>query len=123
MEMQSFGVRDQFADRVRLVSRMKQHHRVGVDCARQVGRTEPRDRLDDGGCAHWQLFDTHYDDYNRPNGGGKGPYPVHRGQNTLIDFTARENPKVKGEKVEEIRDDSIVKELDESGFVKSLGLK
>jgi len=58
-----------------------------------------------------------------PHGGGKGPYPVNRGQNTLIDFTARDNPKVKNIKVEEIRDDSIVKELDESGFVKSLGLK
>jgi len=53
----------------------------------------------------------------------KVPYPVNRGWQTLIDFTARDNPKVKDVKAEEILDDSIVKELDESGYVKSLGLK
>ena len=53
----------------------------------------------------------------------KVPYPVNRGWKTLIDFTARDNPKVKDVKTEEILDDSIVKELDESGFVKNLGLK
>jgi hypothetical protein len=53
----------------------------------------------------------------------KIPYPVNRGWKTLIDFTARDNPKVKEVKAEELLDDSIVKELDESGFVKSLGLK
>ena len=53
----------------------------------------------------------------------KVPYPVNRGWKTLIDFTARDNPKVKDVKAEEILDDSIVKELDESGFVKSVGLK
>ena len=60
---------------------------------------------------------------HHPHGGGKVPYPVNRGWKTLIDFTARDNPKVKDVKVEEILDDSIVKELDESGFVRSLGLK
>jgi len=34
-----------------------------------------------------------------------------------------DNPKVKDVKAEEILDNSIVKELDESGIVKSLGLK
>jgi ABC-type nitrate/sulfonate/bicarbonate transport system substrate-binding protein len=53
----------------------------------------------------------------------KVPYPVNRGWKTLIDFTARDNPKVKDVKAEDILDDSIVKELDESGFVKSLGLR
>jgi ABC-type nitrate/sulfonate/bicarbonate transport system substrate-binding protein len=53
----------------------------------------------------------------------KVPYPVNRGWKTLIEFTARDNPKVKDIRPEEILDDSIVKELDESGFVKSLGLK
>lgn len=51
------------------------------------------------------------------------PYPVNRGWKTLIDFTARDNPKVKEVKAEDILDESIVRELDENGFVKSLGLK
>ena len=41
----------------------------------------------------------------------------------LATFTARDNPKVKEVKTEEILDDSVMKELDDSGFVKSLGLK
>lgn len=53
----------------------------------------------------------------------KVPYPVNKGWKTLIDFTARDNPKVKDVKAEEILDDSIMRELDESGFVKGLGLK
>jgi len=53
----------------------------------------------------------------------KVPYPINRGWKTLIDFTARDNPKVKDVKAEEILDDSIMRELDESGFVKSVGLK
>jgi len=53
----------------------------------------------------------------------KVPYPVNRGWQTLIDFTARDNPKVKDVKAEEILDDSIMKELDDSGFVKAVGLK
>ncbi len=51
------------------------------------------------------------------------PYPVNKGWKTLIDFTARDNPKVKAVKADEILDDSVMKELDESGFVKGLGLK
>ena len=51
------------------------------------------------------------------------PYPVNKGWKTLIDFTARDNPKVPDVKVEEILDDSIIRELDQSGFIKSLGLR
>jgi ABC-type nitrate/sulfonate/bicarbonate transport system substrate-binding protein len=53
----------------------------------------------------------------------KVPYPVNKGWKTLIEFTARDNPKVRDVKAEEILDDSIMKELDDSGFIKSLGLK
>jgi len=53
----------------------------------------------------------------------KVPYPVNKGWKTLIEFTARDNPKVREVKAEEILDDSIMKELDDSGFIKSLGLK
>ena len=53
----------------------------------------------------------------------KVPYPIASGWKTLIDFTARDNPRVRDVKTEEILDDSIVRELDESGFIKSLGLK
>ena len=50
-------------------------------------------------------------------------YPVAKGWKTLIDFTARDNPKVRDVKVEEVLDNSVIRELDESGFIKSLGLK
>ena len=53
----------------------------------------------------------------------KVPYPVHKGWKTLIEFPARDNPKVRDDKAEDILDDSVVRELDDSGFVKSLGLK
>jgi hypothetical protein len=53
----------------------------------------------------------------------KVPYPVNKGWKTLIEFTARDNPKVRDVKSEEILDDSIMKELDDSGFIKSLGLR
>lgn len=53
----------------------------------------------------------------------KIPHPVNKGWKTLIDFTARDNPKVRDVKAKEILDDSVVKELDESGFIRSLGLK
>lgn len=53
----------------------------------------------------------------------KVPYPVAKGWKTLIDFTARDNPKIRDIKVEEVLDDTIVRELDESGFIKGLGLK
>lgn len=53
----------------------------------------------------------------------KIPYPVAKGWPELIDFTARQNPRVKEIKLEEVLDDSIIRELDESGFIKSIGLK
>ncbi|HEX9787361.1 MAG TPA: hypothetical protein VGB09_05005, partial [Candidatus Binatia bacterium] len=53
----------------------------------------------------------------------KVPYPVNKGWTTLIEFTARDNPKVRDVKAEEVLDDSIMRELDESGFIRSLGLK
>ena len=75
-----------------------------------------------GGVNDDEILEIAYDIYvNKIR--AKIPYPVNRGWKTLIDFTARDNPKVKDVKAEEILDDSIVKELDESGFVKSLGLK
>ena len=75
-----------------------------------------------GGVNDDEILEIAYDIYvNKIR--AKIPYPVNRGWKTLIDFTARDNPKVKDVKAEEILDDSIVRELDESGFVKSLGLK
>ena len=41
----------------------------------------------------------------------------------LIDCAARNNPRVKEVKTDEILDDRVMKELDESGFVKNLGMK
>jgi len=59
---------------------------------------------------------------HQPHGGGKVPIPS-TATGKLIDFTARDNPKVKDVKGEEILDDSIVRELYKSGFVKNLRLK
>jgi ABC-type nitrate/sulfonate/bicarbonate transport system substrate-binding protein len=69
-----------------------------------------------------ELLDIAYDVYILKIR-SKIPYPVNKGWKTLIDFTARDNPKVRDVKAEEILDDNIVKELDESGFIKNLGLK
>ena len=46
-----------------------------------------------------------------------------RFDSTLSELTARDNPKVKKVKAEGLLDDIIVVELDDSGFVKSPGLK
>jgi ABC-type nitrate/sulfonate/bicarbonate transport system substrate-binding protein len=53
----------------------------------------------------------------------KVPYPVNKGWKTLIDFTARDNPKVRDVKAEDLLDDSIMKELEKSGFIRTLGLR
>lgn len=75
-----------------------------------------------GGVNDDEILEIAYDIYvNKIR--AKVPYPVNRGWKTLIEFTARDNPKVKDVKPEEILDDSIVKELDDSGFVKNLVLK
>ena len=49
------------------------------------------------------------------------PYPVNRGWNTLIEFTARDNPKVREVNPEALLYDGIIKELDDSGFIRELG--
>ncbi len=53
----------------------------------------------------------------------KVPYPIAGGWKTLIDFTARDNPRVREVKIEEVLDDSILRELEDNGFIRSLGLK
>jgi ABC-type nitrate/sulfonate/bicarbonate transport system substrate-binding protein len=75
-----------------------------------------------GGVTDEEILETAYDIYIQKIR-SKVPYPVNRGWKTLIDFTARDNPKVRDLRIEEVLDDSIIRELDESGFVKSLGLK
>ena len=42
---------------------------------------------------------------------------------TLIAFTARDNPKGRAVKAEGILDDGVIRELDESVFIKWFGLK
>jgi ABC-type nitrate/sulfonate/bicarbonate transport system substrate-binding protein len=75
-----------------------------------------------GGVTDEEILEIAYDVYIQKIR-SKVPYPVNRGWKTLIEFTARDNPKVRDVKAEEILDDSIIRELDESGFIKSLGLK
>ncbi len=67
------------------------------------------------------LLETAYDVYVLKMR-SKVPYPIASGWKSLIDFTARDNPRVRDVKIEEILDDSILRELDDTGFIKSLGL-
>jgi len=48
------------------------------------------------------------------------PYPSMQGVETVLDFVAKDNPKAKGADPKSFVDSSIVRELDTSGFVKSL---
>jgi len=48
------------------------------------------------------------------------PYPSLKGVETVLDFLARENPKAKGADAKSFVDDRIVREIDASGFIKSL---
>ncbi|MGE5818603.1 MAG: ABC transporter substrate-binding protein [Deltaproteobacteria bacterium] len=48
------------------------------------------------------------------------PYPSLKGVETVLDFLARENPKAKGADPKSFVDDRIVREIDASGFIKSL---
>ena len=63
-----------------------------------------------------ELLDIAYDVYILKIR-SKVPYPVNKGWKTLVEFTARDNPKVGSVKAEEILDDSILKEL---GYVPRL---
>ena len=48
------------------------------------------------------------------------PYPSLRGVETVIGFVERDNPKAKGADPKSFIDDSLLKEIDASGFVKGL---
>ncbi len=50
----------------------------------------------------------------------KVPYPSLVGTETVLEFLARENPKAKGANPKSFIDDSIIRELDSSGFIKAL---
>ncbi|HWO41230.1 MAG TPA: ABC transporter substrate-binding protein [Candidatus Eisenbacteria bacterium] len=51
------------------------------------------------------------------------PYPSLRGIQTIIDKLAEEDPKLKDRDPKSFADESIVKELDDSGFIKALYAK
>jgi ABC-type nitrate/sulfonate/bicarbonate transport system substrate-binding protein len=48
------------------------------------------------------------------------PYPSLKGIQTILDKLAEENPKVKEREPKSFVDESIIKELDDSGFIKAL---
>jgi NitT/TauT family transport system substrate-binding protein len=48
------------------------------------------------------------------------PYPSVKGVNTLLDFFAKDNPKARTADPKSFIDTSLVKELDDSGFIKKL---
>jgi NitT/TauT family transport system substrate-binding protein len=48
------------------------------------------------------------------------PYPSLRGVETVLGFVERENPKAKGADPKSFIDDSLLREIDAGGFVKSL---
>jgi NitT/TauT family transport system substrate-binding protein len=50
----------------------------------------------------------------------KVPYPSVRGAETVLEFLAKEDPKAKGVEPKSFLDNSIVRELEASGFINSL---
>ena len=48
------------------------------------------------------------------------PYPSIKGIASLLQGLEKQNPKAKGAKPEEFSDSRLVKELDQSGFIKSV---
>ena len=47
------------------------------------------------------------------------PYPSIRGVQTILDFVAQDEPKAKGADPKSFVDESFVREIDESGFIKA----
>ena len=50
----------------------------------------------------------------------EAPYPSVRGVQTILDFVAQDEPKAKGVDPKLFVDESFVREIDESGFIKAL---
>ena len=48
------------------------------------------------------------------------PYPSMRGVETVLGFVEKDNPKVKGADPKSLVDDSFLREIEASGFVKTL---
>jgi hypothetical protein len=48
------------------------------------------------------------------------PYPSLRAVQSIVDKIAEEDPKVKERDVRSFVDDTLVRELEDSGFIKSL---
>jgi len=48
------------------------------------------------------------------------PYPSLRGVETVMGFIEKDNPKAKGADPKSFVDDSLLKEIEQSGFVKTL---
>jgi ABC-type nitrate/sulfonate/bicarbonate transport system substrate-binding protein len=48
------------------------------------------------------------------------PYPAMRGVETVLGFVEKDNPKAKGADPKTFVDDSLLREIDQSGFVKAL---
>jgi len=51
------------------------------------------------------------------------PYPAMRGVETVLGFVARDNPKAGGADPKSFVDDSLLREIEQSGFVKTLYAK
>jgi hypothetical protein len=48
------------------------------------------------------------------------PYPSLRGVETVLGFVEKDNPKAKGADPKSFVDDSLLREIEQSGFVKKL---
>ncbi|MBM4263060.1 MAG: ABC transporter substrate-binding protein [Deltaproteobacteria bacterium] len=51
------------------------------------------------------------------------PYTSHRGVETVLGFIEKDNPKAKGADPKQFYDDSLLKEIEQTGFVKTLYTK
>jgi len=52
----------------------------------------------------------------------RAPYPVIASLQTLLDFMARDLPEARGADARNFVDDRFIRELEENGFIKSLGI-
>jgi len=92
------------------IAYFKKNKKESLEVLRQKLRT------DAGGQRHLEksydlLAAKHYE---------AAPYPSLKGVETVLDFLARENPKAKAADPKSFVDDRIVREIDASGFIKSL---
>jgi NitT/TauT family transport system substrate-binding protein len=95
------------------IAYFKKHKRESLEVMRQKLRIQSEQERDSRylELSYNLLASTFYNEV---------PYPSLKGVQTIVDKIAEEDPKVKERDPKSFVDDSLVKELDDSGFIKAL---